>query len=128
MKMLESSENYLETILMLTKRNGDVRSIDIANELSFSKASVSVAMKQLRENGYISVDGNGFITLEESGLSIADMMYERHILLANALMKLGVPADIASKDACKIEHVISTQTFEAIKDFVGRKKADADKE
>ncbi len=118
MKILESSENYLETILILQKRNGEVRSIDIANELSFSKASVSVAMKQLRENNYISVDETGHISLEPAGLEIASKMYERHIILSGALEKIGVSNKTAVQDACKIEHVISNETFEAIKVFM----------
>ncbi len=118
MKILESSENYLETILILQKRNGEVRSIDIANELSFSKASVSVAMKQLRENEYINVDDSGYITLKPAGLEIANNMYERHITLAKALEKIGVSKDVAVQDACKIEHIISTETFEAVKKYV----------
>ncbi len=115
MKVLESSENYLETILILKKRNGEVRSIDIANELSFSKASVSVAMKQLRENEYISVDTDGYITLLDKGMEIANKMYERHVVLAKGLMRLGVSEEVAAQDACKIEHVISNETFNAIK-------------
>ncbi len=115
MKVLESSENYLETILILHKRNGMVRSIDIANELSFSKASVSVAMKGLRENGYIKVDTDGYIHLLEKGMEIASAMYDRHTTLALALVKLGVSEKVATQDACKIEHIISNETFLAIK-------------
>ena len=120
MKIQESAENYLETILILSHRNPYVRSIDIANELSFSKPSVSVAMKNLRENGYIQVDGDGFITLTEAGLAIAEMIYERHSLLSNWLTALGVDPQIAVEDACRIEHVISPESFEAIKRHVGR--------
>lgn len=115
MKVQESAENYLETILILQKRIGMVRSIDIVNELSFSKPSVSVAMKHLRENGFIEVDKRGFIFLKESGLEIAEMMYERHQLLSRWLIHLGVPEEIAVEDACRIEHVISKESFEAIK-------------
>ena len=115
MKIQESAENYLEAILMIHNRQGNVRSIDIANELSFSKPSVSVAMKNLRENGYIQVDGDGFITLTEAGLAIAEMIYERHSLLSNWLTALGVDPQIAVEDACRIEHVISSETFEAFK-------------
>ena len=111
----ESAENYLETILMIKNKKGSVRSIDIANELEFSKPSVSVAMKNLRENGFIEVDQNGYITLLESGKEIADRMYERHTTLSNWLISLGVDEKIAVEDACRIEHVISTESFEAIK-------------
>ncbi len=115
MKIQESAENYLETILMLGQKKGNVRSIDIANELEFKKPSVSVAMKNLRENGYIKVDENGFITLTESGRQIAETMYERHLLLSQWLIHLGVDEKIAVEDACKMEHVISQESFEAIK-------------
>ena len=115
MNIRESAENYLETILIIQERNGSVRSIDIANELGFSKPSVSVAMKNLRENGYIIVDDNGFITLTESGFEIADRMYERHRIISQYFMLLGVDPDTAVKDACRIEHIISTDSFEAIK-------------
>lgn len=115
MKIHESAENYLETILMIKNKKGSVRSIDIANELEFSKPSVSVAMKNLRENRFIEVDQNGYITLLESGKEIADRMYERHTTLSNWLISLGVDEKIAVEDACRIEHVISTESFEAIK-------------
>ena len=115
MKIQESAENYLETILMLGQKKGNVRSIDIANELEFKKPSVSVAMKNLRENGYVKVDENGFITLTESGRQIAETMYERHLLLSSWLTELGVDEKIAVEDACKMEHVLSKESFEAIK-------------
>lgn len=115
MKIHESAENYLETILMIKNRKGVVRSIDIANELDFSKPSVSVAMKNLRENGFIDVDANGYITLLESGQAIAEKMYERHTTLSTWLMSLGVDEKIAVEDACRIEHIISVESFEAIK-------------
>ena len=115
MKIQQSAENYIETIYVLTKRNGSVRSIDIANELGFSKPSVSVAMKSLRENGYIDVSGDGKIILLESGIKIAEKLYERHTVLTNTLIALGVPDEIASEDACKIEHILSEETFNAIK-------------
>ena len=92
-----------------------MRSIDIAGELDFTKPSVSVAMKHLRENGYIEMDKNGYITLSESGLSIAEAVYERHTILTTVLKNIGVPAEIAREDACRMEHVISTESFEAIK-------------
>jgi DtxR family Mn-dependent transcriptional regulator len=115
MKIKESAENYLETILILHNRNGSVRSIDIANELEFSKPSVSVAMKNLRENGYIEVDSEGNISLLPTGNEIAQKIYERHTLLSNWLTALGVDPRVAAEDACRIEHVISSESFEAIK-------------
>ncbi len=115
MKILESSENYLETILLLQKRKGNARSIDIAKELSFSKASVSVAMKQLRENNYISIEDSGNIILLPKGAAIAEKMYERHVLLTSFLEKLGIEPTTAREDACKIEHIISDETFDALK-------------
>ena len=118
MKIQESAENYLETILVLHRRHGAVRSIDIANELDFSKPSVSIAMKNLRENGYIHVDENGWITLLPAGQEIAERIYERHTLLTSWLTELGVAPDVAAEDACRIEHVISAESFEAIKKHV----------
>lgn len=115
MKIQESAENYLETILVLKNKNGAVRSIDIANELGFSKPSVSVAMKNLRENGYIEVDSSGYITLLDSGRRIAKKIYERHTTLSKWLVSLGVDAKTAAEDACRIEHIISSESFEAIK-------------
>lgn len=119
-KIRESAENYLETILVLKNRNGHVRSIDIAGELSYSKPSVSVAMKNLRENGYIEVDKDGYITLLDEGLKIAEAIYERHTLLSEWLTALGVDPEIAAEDACRIEHIISNESFEAIKSHVRR--------
>ena len=115
MKIQESAENYLETILMLKKRKGAVRSIDIANELEFSKPSVSVAMKNLRENGYISMDPDGFIKLEAPGMEIAQRIYGRHRALTAFFVALGVDPDIAARDACKVEHDLSEETYEAMK-------------
>lgn len=115
MKIQESAENYLETILILSQKNTQVRSIDIATELGFSKPSVSVAMKNLRENGYITVNDHGHITLTDSGRTIADTIYERHTLLSKCLEYLGVNPEIAVQDACRIEHVISSESFAAIK-------------
>lgn len=117
-RIFESKENYLETILVLAKRNGNVRSVDIAAEMDFSKPSVSVAMKNLREDGCIEVDKNGYITLTQTGMEIAERVYERHVLFTGWLTDMGVPAEIASEDACRIEHVISAESFEAIKNFV----------
>lgn len=111
----ESSENYLETILILSRRLPVVRSVDIATELNFKKPSVSVAMKKLRENGEIVVSPEGYITLTETGRKIAECIYERHTLLSSWLEHLGVDPETAAEDACRIEHVISTQSFEAIK-------------
>ncbi len=115
MKIHESAENYLETILIIKHKKGTVRSIDIANELEYSKPSVSIAMKNLRENGYIDVDSNGYITLLESGLKIAEKMYERHTILSDWLISLGVNEKTAVEDACRIEHIISAESFNAIK-------------
>lgn len=114
----ESAENYLETILVLSGKLPVVRSVDIANELGFKKSSVSVAMKNLREKEHITVTDAGFIYLTESGREIAEMIRERHQLLSLWLTKLGVPEDIASEDACKLEHVLSIESFEAIKKHV----------
>lgn len=122
MKIQESAENYLETILMLGHTKPHVRSIDIANELDFSKPSVSVAMKNLRENGYILMDSDGHISLTPAGQKIADTMYERHTLLSQWLIHLGVSKEIASQDACKMEHVLSPETFEAIKKHVAEQQ------
>ena len=125
-KIHESAENYLETILVLYERNGTVRSIDIANELEFSKPSVSVAMKNLRANGYIQVDDTGNISLLPKGYEIARAIYEKHTLLTQCLIALGVPAQIASEDACRIEHVLSRESFEAIKAHAARLNNDSD--
>lgn len=118
MKVMESKENYLETILILSIRNGLVRSIDIANELNFSKASVSVAMKNLREAGEINMAQDGEITLTEKGKEIASSVYEKHRVLTKVLVALGVDPDLAQEDACRIEHVISEESFRAIKEHI----------
>ena len=115
MHIRESAENYLETILVLQQRYGQVRSIDIANELDFSKPSVSVAMKNLRQGGYIEMDAQGTIRLLEAGRAIAEKIYERHTLLTRWLIALGVPEKTAAEDACRMEHVISEETFAALK-------------
>lgn len=115
MNLNESAENYLETILVLSKKLPVVRSVDIANELGFKKSSVSIAMKNLREKNQITVTDAGFIYLTDSGKEIAEMIYERHQLFSSWLIKLGVDENIAVEDACKIEHVISKESFEAIK-------------
>jgi len=121
----ESSENYLETILMLS-RKGAVRSIDIANELDFSRPSVSIAMKKLRESDFIEVDADGFIILTENGHKIAESMYERHMLISNWLISLGVDETVALDDACRMEHVISEQSFLAIKRLAQKGNSCAD--
>lgn len=114
----ESSENYLETILVLSKSRPVVRSVDIAEELGYKKSSVSVAMKHLREREHITVTKEGFIYLTPSGKEIAEMIYERHQLLTDWLVRLGVDEKIASEDACRIEHDISKESFEAIKKII----------
>lgn len=118
MKIQESAENYLEAILMLKNAHGAVRSVDIANHLSFTKASVSVAMKSFREEGYITMDKEGYISLTERGQKIAEKIYERHEIIAKALMALGVPEEIAFHDSCKIEHDISSESFEKLKEHL----------
>ncbi len=118
MKIKESAENYLETILMLKTKNGNVRSIDVATQLGFSKPSVSVAMKSLREDGYILVDEHGGLSLTDKGMSVANKMYERHEIIAKALITLGVSEDIAYEDSCKIEHYISDESFIKIKEHL----------
>ena len=116
-KSEESMEDYLETILILQKRNGHVRSIDIANELEFTKASVSVAMKSLREKNFITTTDTGYIALTSSGLKKAENVLERHTLLSDCLIKLGVSEKVAMEDACRMEHVISDETFEILKNL-----------
>ena len=115
MNIYESAEDYLERILILQEKNTEVRSIDIARDMGFSKPSISVAMKKLKEAGLIDIDEHGFITLTKEGHVIADKVYERHIVLKKALISLGVHEEQAEKDACKVEHVISEETFAAIK-------------
>ena len=114
----ESAENYLETILVLSKRLPVVRSVDVANQLDFKKSSVSIAMKNLREKNHITVTDAGYIYLTESGKAIADMIYERHQMLSSWLIRLGVPKDIALEDACKMEHVLSKESFDAIREVI----------
>ena len=120
MQIHESAENYLETILMLSKKLPVVRSVDIANELDFKKSSVSIAMKNLREGGKITVTQAGYIYLTDSGRAIAEMIYERHEWLTNWLISLGVDSSIAAEDACKMEHVISKESLEALKNHFGQ--------
>lgn len=122
MKIQESAENYLETILMLQNTLGKVRSIDVVNELNFSKPSISKAMKQFRENNLITIDENGFIILTASGMEIAKAVYERHLVLTKYLMTLGVTEETAKEDACRIEHVISKESFKKIKEALNDTK------
>jgi DtxR family Mn-dependent transcriptional regulator len=117
-KIQESAENYLETILILQQRRGYVRSVDIAAEMEFSKPSVSVAMKHLRERGHITVDRDGLISLTPQGQQIAEGVYERHLLFTRWLTSLGVDPELAAEDACRIEHVISEESFRAIQKHV----------
>lgn len=116
----ESAENYLEAIFTIKRAKGNVRSIDVANELCVSKPSVSVAMKNFREEGYITVDENGYLDLTEKGLKIAENVYERHQVIARALIALGVSEETAYEDSCKIEHCISEESFNKLKEFLKR--------
>lgn len=118
MKPLESAENYLEAIYMLSQNGEPVRSVDVAAELDYSRPSVSVAMKNLREGGFIIVDGNGHITLTDSGKAVAQSMYDRHTLISDWLIFLGVDKETAVKDACKMEHGMSQESFMAIKKHI----------
>ncbi len=121
MQLFESSEDYLERILVLELKNGSVRSIDIAESMNFSKASVSVAMKKLKENDYIVVEANGHIHLTEKGKEVANKIYERHLYLTKGLVMLGVSENQAKIDACKIEHDLSEETFSKIKELIDSK-------
>lgn len=118
MKIKESAENYLETILVLKNKNGYVRSIDVANYLGFSKPSISVAMKAFRQEGYITVDSDGGIELSPKGLEIAEELYEKHNTIARALMAIGVDEETAYDDSCRIEHHISKKSFEKIREYL----------
>ncbi|NLT57816.1 MAG: metal-dependent transcriptional regulator [Clostridiales bacterium] len=124
MKIQESAENYLECILMLQQQQGQVRSIDIVNRMGFSKPSISIAMKQLREGNYIDMDENNLITLTEAGREIAERIFERHQTLANMLIRLGVGEETAFEDACKLEHDLSEESFMAIKNLYLKHIAD----
>ena len=121
MKLFESGEDYLERILILKERNGQVRSIDIVVDMGFSKPSVSVAMKKLKEGGFIEVDKNGYISLTDNGQQIAESVYERHQVLTKLFMSLGVDEETAMKDACKVEHDLSEETFQAIKNHTNNR-------
>ena len=126
MKIQQSAEDYFETIYILKKRNGSVRSIDIVNEMGFSKPTVSVAMKNLREKEHITVTGAGYIYLTETGRTIAEKVYERHHVLTQYLISLGVSANHAEEDACKMEHIISEESFLALKgEWEKRKKKES---
>ena len=118
-----SAEDYLETILVLQEEAGQVRSIDIVNKLGYSKPSVSIAMKKLRESGYIAMAPDGLITLNESGLEIARRVYSRHTTITKLFMLLGVSPEAAAEDACKVEHDLSKETFEKISEFVRKQEA-----
>lgn len=125
MVIRESAEDYLESILVLRERRGQVRSIDVVNELGYSKPSVSIAMKKLRESGYISMDTDGSITLNESGLEIASRIYGRHKTITRFFVLLGVDPAVAAEDACKVEHDLSDETFSRLKEFVERTEQNA---
>ena len=127
MKIQESAENYLETILMLSQSGGPVRSIDIVNELAYTKPSVSIAMKNLGASGHIVMDADGHITLTESGREIAETMYERHMLISDWLAFLGVDKETAAKDACRMEHAMSEQSFTAMKKHIEKWKREVEK-
>ena len=121
MALQESGEMYLETIYVLSRTNSHVRSIDISEHMGYSKPSISRAMSILKQDGYILVDSDGFITLSDTGRSVAEKIFERHTLLSGILMRLGVSPEVAADDACKIEHAISDESFEAIKRHVSNK-------
>lgn len=120
MKIQESAEDYLENILIISESKERVRSIDIVKKMNLSKPSVSVAMKKLRENGYINMDSDGYIELADKGREIAEKIYERHVFISQWLEELGVQKKVAMADACRIEHVLSDETFEAIKSRYGK--------
>ena len=120
MRVQESKENYIEAILVLSKQKGQVRSIDVANYLEFSKPSVSVAMANLRQAELITVDENGFIHLTDDGRKLANQVYERHQLLTDLLTRIGVSEKVAAEDACRIEHVLSQDSFDKIKEYIGK--------
>ncbi len=121
MRLLESGEMYLETILRLSKKNSGVRSVDVCEYMGYSKPSVSRAVGILKNGGYISVDANGFLSLTEKGRAVAEKIYERHVLLTEFLVCIGVDRETAVKDACKIEHDLSDVTFEAIKKHIKKR-------
>ena len=118
MRIQESGEMYLESIYVLLKKNGNVRSVDIAEYMGYSKPSISRAMGLLKDGDFISIAKDGSITLTRAGVAVAEKIYERHTLLSNLLIRLGVSPEVAGEDACKLEHAISDESFEAIKNFV----------
>lgn len=126
MQIHQSAEDYLEAILILKNQKGAVRSIDIAIFKNYSKPSISRAVSLLRENGYILVDKDGYITLTDAGMEIAAKIYERHELIREWLIHIGVPEDVAAEDACKMEHDLSTVTFDKMKEFVLRSMGETD--
>lgn len=117
MQVGETIENYLETIFMLLQKQDSIRSIDVVNEMGYSKPTISVMMKQLREGGFIEIDESGYITLTNVALDIAKRVYERHVLLTEILIKLGVTEEVAHEDACKVEHQLSKESFARIKEY-----------
>lgn len=126
MQIHESAEDYLEAILKLKEKKGMVRSIDVVNELGYSKPSISIAMKHLRENGYVLMDSEGYITLTDSGMAIASRIYGRHKALTKILVSLGVNAKTAEADACKVEHDLSEESFDKIRDYAEKCVADGE--
>ncbi|MBR2902875.1 MAG: metal-dependent transcriptional regulator [Clostridia bacterium] len=126
MKIHSSAEDYLETILVLHQEKGKVRSVDVANRLGYSKPSISVAMKNLKASGDIDIDDHGYINLTDKGRAIAENIYERHLLLTRLFISLGVSPDVARDDSCRIEHVISQETFDRIKDHVNKYLSEKD--
>ncbi|MDL2215657.1 metal-dependent transcriptional regulator [Ruminococcaceae bacterium OttesenSCG-928-N02] len=120
MEIRKSAEDYLESILILSLRNGKVRSIDVANELGFSKPSVSYAMKRFRENGLVNMDDSGYLALTASGMLVAQRVYERHMVLIDLLLAIGVTAETAKEDACKLEHELSEETFARLQEYYNK--------
>lgn len=122
MQIHESAEDYLEAILILQEKHGEVRSIDIVNKTGYTKPSISVAMKHLRENGYILMDENGYITLTDTGSAVAQRIYTRHRVLTQLLTDIGVGEETAAADACKIEHDLSNETFQKIREYADKQR------
>lgn len=118
MQLQESGEMYLETIYLLSQQRGNVRSVDVAEHMGYSKPSVSRAVSLLKQGGYVIMDDNGFLTLTSAGISVAEKIFERHRVLSRLFIRLGVSASVAAEDACKIEHIISDETFDAVKAFL----------
>ena len=120
MKIQESAQDYLEAILVLSKDNAHVRAIDICNYFGYARATVSVYLKQLKENGYITIDSSNHIFLTEEGTSIAEETLRRHHFLTELFVKIGVPEEIAAEDACRVEHYVSAETFEALRNYFSK--------